>query len=271
MLCKIPIEMIVNSGDYVLLLFRDDKSFLIKVKEGQTFSTHVGSLKHDDIVGKEYGEAVNTHMGNPFIILEPTLTDRMKKVKRLTQIIYPKDAGLILLKTGAKSDMRVIECGAGSGAFTIVIANAVAPTGRVYSYDFKEEFLENAKRNVSEAGYSEVVEFKLGDVNDGFDEEEVDIVFLDLPFPWEGIPPAAKALRGGGRISSVSPTYNQVEKTVSSLKLHGFVYIQTIEILLREMKVLTGRSRPYDRMVGHTAFLTFARKALVNINERDED
>ncbi len=144
----------------------------------------------------------------------------------------------------------------------MALANAVAPGGMVYTYDAREKHLENAKINIENAGYSENVEFKLGSAQDGFDQEEVDAVVLDLPSPWDGIASAAKALRGGGRIASLSPTYNQVERCVENLEEHGFVYIETLELLLRYIQVSAGKTRPVDRMVSHTGFLTFARRVL---------
>lgn len=254
--------MNIARGDSVLVLSPDEKTYLVTVDEGKRMGTHLGELDLGGAIGREYGETIYSNLRHPFILLEPTLEDRMMKVRRFTQIIYPKDAGLILLKTGIKPGMRVVECGAGSGALTIALANAVAPGGRVFTYDRNERFLENARNNVSNAGYAEIVEFKLREAQDGFDETDVDVVVLDLPSPWDGIPAAVRALRGGGRIASLSPTYNQVEKCVEHLTEEGFVFLETVEVLVRHIRVSTGKTRPVDRMVSHTGFLTFGRKAL---------
>jgi tRNA (adenine57-N1/adenine58-N1)-methyltransferase len=254
--------MEIKKGDYVLLLSPDEKTFLVTVEEEKRMGTHLGELNLGEAVGSEYGGRIYSSLEHPFILLEPTLEDRMMKVRRLTQIIYPKDAGLILLKTGVQSGMTVVECGAGSGALTIALASAVAPGGRVYTYDRSERFLDNARKNVENAGLVDIVEFKQREVSEGFDEREADVAVLDLPSPWAGIPAAAEALRGGGRIASLSPTYNQVEGCVEKLTDEGFVFIETIEVLLRNMKVSRGKTRPFERMVSHTGFLTFGRKAL---------
>jgi len=138
--------------------------------------------------------------------------------------------------------MRVVECGAGSGSSTLALAHAVAPGGRVYVYDRQEKFLQNARVNVERAGYGELVEFKLRDISEGFEEAEVDVVLLDLPSPWEGVSAARQALRGGGRLASISPTYNQSEKMVAALEQAGFVMIETIEVLLGTF--WRGRGKP---------------------------
>ncbi len=254
--------MNINSGDQVLIISPDDKTFLLTVTEGKKMGTHLGEISLGDAIGKPYGDRIYSNLEHPFLLLEPTLEDKMMKVKRHTQIIYPKDAAFIILKTGIQSGMRVIECGTGSGSLTIALANAVAPNGTVFTYDSREKHLENARMNIENAGYSNNVESKLRVAQNGFDEEGVDVVILDLPSPWDGIPAAAKALRGGGRIASLSPTYNQVEKCVENLEEHGFVYIETMELLLRHIRVSAGKTRPVDRMVSHTGFLTFGRKIL---------
>ncbi|MCC6713387.1 MAG: tRNA (adenine-N1)-methyltransferase [Candidatus Dadabacteria bacterium] len=263
--------MNIKNGDTVLIYTPDKKTYLVTVEEGKRMSTHLGELALGDAIGLEYGSAIYSSLKHPFLVLEPTLEDRMMKVKRFTQIIYPKDAAIIIMKTGIKPGMRVIECGAGSGSLTIALANAVAPGGRVYTYDRSERFLENAKRNVEAAGYGDVVELKLREAGDGFDETGVDVVVLDLPSPWDGIPAAARALRGGGRIASLSPTYNQVEKAAGILDSHGFVFLQTVEVLVRHIRVAYGKTRPEERMVSHTGFLTFGRKALVKVEAAAEE
>ncbi len=259
----------VEAGDTILLYSPDRKTYLITVTEAGSLGTHLGQVRHRDILGKRYGEGVRSSSGELFLILEPTIEDRMMKVQRLTQIIYPKDAALILLKTGVHAGTRVIECGAGSGASTLALATAVAPSGRVYVYDREEKFLENARQNVRRAGLGDLVEFKLRDVTDGFDEQQVDVVLLDLPSPWEGVSAAARALRGGGRLASISPTYNQIERMVETLESSGFVMIETVEVLLRHLLVRAGKTRPFERMVSHTGFLTFARRALWPLTEQD--
>ena len=262
--------MYINSGDQVLIISPDNKTYLVTVAEGKNMGTHLGELTLGDAIGKPYGDRIYSNMEHPFLLLEPTLEDKMMKVKRHTQIIYPKDAAFMILKTGIGSGMRVIECGAGSGSLTMALANAVAPDGMVFSYDVREKHLENARMNIENAGYADNVEFKLRQAQEGFDEDDVDVVVLDLPSPWDGIASAARALRGGGRIASLSPTYNQVEKCVENLEKHGFVYIETSELLLRHIRVSTGKTRPVDRMVSHTGFLTFGRKILSKKESIDE-
>lgn len=254
--------MKIKQGDQVLIVSPDEKTYLVKIYGGKGMGTHLGEVKLGDAIGLEYGQRIYSNLKHPFLILEPTLEDRMMKLRRRTQIIYPKDAGLILLKCGLRPGMRVVECGTGSGALTMALANAVAPTGRVYTYDRREEHSANSRQNIENAGLAEFVEFKVREAQEGFDEMDIDVAIIDLPSPWDGIPAAVKALRGGGRIASLSPTYNQVERCVESLEQSGFALIETVELLIRTIRVARGKTRPVDRMIAHTGFLTFGTKAL---------
>ena len=252
--------MTIKENDYVLILAPDDKTFLRQVSTEKQLSTHLGMLNIADIIGKNYGDKIVSGLGTEFYLLEPTTWDKMMKVKRNTQIIYPKDAAIILQKTGLGEGMTVVESGTGSGSMTIALANAVKPGGRVYTYEKRDEFRKIAMKNVETAGLSDYVEFKAGDARDGFDERDVDVAVIDLPSPWDGVGPAAKSLKGGGRIASLSPTFNQIEENYKHLEDNGFIYLETVEVLVRHILVREGKTRPSQRMISHTGFLTFGRK-----------
>ncbi|MYH39581.1 MAG: tRNA (adenine-N1)-methyltransferase, partial [Candidatus Dadabacteria bacterium] len=245
------------------------KSFLVVGEEGKSFSSHMGILDLSSALGKEWGETIVSSLGNDFVLLSPTVEKKMMKVRRATQIVYPKDAALILFKTDVKAGTRVVEAATGSGVLTIALANSVAPSGKVYTYERREQFMNNARDNVRRAGLSEYVEFNCGDAREGFKERDVDVAILDLPSPWYGIPASYEALVSGGRIASISPTYNQVERTAEVLEETGFVRIETVELIMRNYQVKTGKTRPDNRTVAHTGFLTFAFKATSDAANRE--
>jgi len=173
--------------------------------------------------------------------------------------MYPKDIGLVLLRLGISSGKIVVEAGTGSGAMTLAMANAVKPDGRVYSYEIRSVFLESARKSLKRAGLAEYVTLKQLDAKAGFEEREVDAILIDLGEPWAVVPHAWDALKGGAPVGSFSPTMNQVERTVASLR-GRFANIQSYECLLREIRAEEGRTRPATIMVGHTGYLTFANK-----------
>ena len=89
---------IAQVNDPVVLIGRDGKRFLIGLRPGQQFHTHRGIIAHDDLIGRPLGREIRTHLGHPFVALQPSLYDLLMNIKRASQIIYPKDIGMILLK-----------------------------------------------------------------------------------------------------------------------------------------------------------------------------
>jgi tRNA (adenine57-N1/adenine58-N1)-methyltransferase len=251
----------VISEDQDVLVFLDRKrTFLTRVKHAQSLHTHRGFINHDDIIGKEFGDVVKSSLGVDFILLKPTPIDYAKKMLRSTQIIYPKDMGLILVHSGIGCGSRILEAGTGSGALTSILANFVGSEGRVYSYEVRAEFFEKAKKNLERAGVLDKVELKNKDITEGIDESDVDAVVLDLATPWKVVPLARQALKGSGVLMSFSPTIEQVVKTVEALETEGFVNIEAFESIVRRIKVKKGQTRPETLMIGHTGYITKARK-----------
>jgi len=184
----------------------------------------------------------------------------MKKVERKTTIIYPKDAGYMLLNTNISCGSTVAEVGTGSGALTVVLANAVGEKGKVYSFEKREEFQQIAKENLRKYNLEKRVEFIIRDVyKEGFGIENLDAVFVDVPEPWQIVPHAARSLKPGHFWVSLSPNVEQVKQTVEELELNGFVDIRTVEIMEREMLVRSFGVRPRERMISHTGYITTAR------------
>ena len=252
---------VIREGDYVLLFLTPKRTYLVKVEKEKTFHTHRGYVKLEDLIGKEYGCWIESNTGTKFAVLKPLIRDYIFKSFRKTQIIYPKDIALIILYSGIGPGSRVVEAGTGTGALTSALAHYVRPTGKVYSYEIREEFVETARKNIERAGLAEFVELKLKDIAQGIEERDVEAVILDLATPWLIVPHAYEALKPSGNFVSFSPTIDQVVKTVEALKENGFIGIETFECLLRGMQVERGKTRPQTLMTGHTGYITFARKA----------
>lgn len=252
----------IAEGDYVLLYLSSRKTYLVKVEAGKTFHTHKGFVKFDDLIGKDYGSTVLSNMGVEFAVLKPLLRDYIMKSARQTQITYPKDIALIVMFSGIGCGSRVVEAGTGTGALTTALAHYVKPSGKVYSYEVRKEFLETAEKNLRRAGLTDFVELKNKDITVGIDEADVDAVILDLATPWLVIPHAYNALKPCGTLVSFSPTIDQVVKTAEALKENSFIDIETVECLMRGIQAERGKTRPQTLMVGHTGYVTFARKII---------
>ena len=253
---------VIAEGDDVYLYLDRKRTYLVRVEAEKSFHTHKGYIQLGDLIGKEYGTRIVSSMGIEFVALKPNLRDHIFKTSRRTQISYPKDIALIIMYSGIGSGSRVVEAGTGTGALTSAIAHYIRPSGRVYTYEVRQEFQKNAKKNLERAGLIDYVELKEGDVTEGIEEKEVDAVILDLATPWLVVPHAYTALKGSGVLVSFSPTIDQVVKVVEALTDHGFVCVETVETLLRFMQVERGKTRPQTVMTGHTGYLTFARKAV---------
>ncbi|MEM1586654.1 MAG: tRNA (adenine-N1)-methyltransferase [Candidatus Bathyarchaeia archaeon] len=252
----------ISEGDYVLLYLDDRRTYLIRAERGKVFHTHKGFVRVDDFVGREFGVRVKSSTGVGFIAFKPGIRDYVYKSLRGTQIIYPKDIALIILYGNIQPGSRIVEAGTGVGALTTALASYVRPNGRVYSYEVREEFIEIARKNLERAGVLNYVDLKVEDITQGIGERDVDAVVLDMATPWLVVPHAYEALKGGGSFISFSPTIDQVVKTVEELRAHSFAYIETIECLVRRIRVERGKTRPETLMTGHTGYITFARKAL---------
>jgi tRNA (adenine57-N1/adenine58-N1)-methyltransferase len=248
-----------NNGDTVLLLREDGKRMLSVLKAGTELQTNKGVLLHDDLIGLPWGASIETHLGTRFCVVQPTLRDLLLQTRRNTQIMFPKDIGYTLLRLSVGPGKRVVEAGTGSGALTLALAWMVGEEGRVFSYERRAETQELAMRNLEKVGLDHRVDFKVRDIQEGFDEKNVDALFLDLLNPQDYLSQAKAALVNGGQLGSLLPTTNQVSLLLDSLGEFGFGTVEVCEILLRFYKPTPQRLRPVDRMVAHTGYLVFAR------------
>jgi tRNA (adenine57-N1/adenine58-N1)-methyltransferase len=255
-------------GDLALLVGLRHKHFIFPLIPGGTFHTHRGILYHDELIGKPWGSQVFSHQGSPFFILQPSLADLLQDLKRSTQIMYPKDIGFILTSMSVGPGQIVLEAGTGSGSMTVALAYAVGPQGHVVTYERRPEFQALAHKNLERLGLDGRVDFKLGDIADGFTETDVDALFLDLPNPWDYIPQVRLALKPGGFFCNLVPTFNQVETLLYALRREHFAFIEVCELLMRYYKPEPTRLRPTDRMVAHTGYLIFARRIEPSEDER---
>ena len=261
---------VVQENDLVLLIGQDRKEFVIRLQAGQELQTHRGCIAHDELLGQPVGRQIRTHLGYPFVVLEPSTFDLIQKLKRVTQIMYPKDIGYILIKLNVMPGSRVIEAGTGSGGLSLALARALGTEGRLYSYEARADILRLARKNLEDLGLAGSVEFKLRDIAEGFDEQDVDALFLDLRHPTSYLPQVVAALKDGGFFGAILPTTNQVAELIYALEgAKTFGHIEIEEILVRPYKAVPGRLRPVDRMVAHTGYLVFARKVSRDVVESD--
>jgi tRNA (adenine57-N1/adenine58-N1)-methyltransferase len=253
---------LTQAGELAMLTGAGRKEFIFRLDPSAELQTHQGVLRHSDLIGVPWGSGVESHLGKRFFILEPTLRDLLLHIRRQSQIVFPKDIGYILLRLSVVEGMRVIEAGTGSGAMTTALAWAVGKEGKVFSYDRRADMIDLARRNLVRVGLEGRVVFRQRDIQDGFEDSDVDSLFLDVPNPHDYLKQVRGALRSGGAFGAILPTTNQVSALLRALGDHDFGLLQVCEISLRFYKRVPDRLRPEDRMVAHTGYLVFGRPVL---------
>jgi tRNA (adenine57-N1/adenine58-N1)-methyltransferase len=245
------------------LFDKKGRRYLIELIPGAQFHHHHGVLPHDDIIGTEEGTTVRSSLGRPLVLLRPRLADYALKMPRGAAVVYPKDTGAILMWADIKPGNVVVEAGTGSGALTMALARAVGESGRVVSYEMRKDHAALARKRITGFfGYvPDQIDLEIGSIEEGLAEHRPDRVVLDLPEPWHTVPVAAERLAPGGIFCCYLPTVPQVQEVRKALdETDAFLDIMTFEMMMREWAV-EGRSvRPSHRMIGHTGFITVARK-----------
>jgi tRNA (adenine57-N1/adenine58-N1)-methyltransferase len=254
-------RMEIEDKTRVLLLNEDGKKKIVESGSGVKKIKHFGIVNLDDLVGKKFGEKIEIERRISWL-LPPTIFDFIELTPRKTQIILPKDSGAICCNLGLRKGSTVVEGGTGSGSLTLALANSVFPDGKIVSYDKKTERFDQVKLSLKRIGLDSIVELKEGDVTDRIDERDFDSVVFDIPNPWDAVSNGWEALKPGGTICAYTPLVSQLEQFVKTLRNYPFASIYSFELIQRRMVVGKMGTRPAFRMLGHTAYLTFARKVM---------
>jgi tRNA (adenine57-N1/adenine58-N1)-methyltransferase catalytic subunit len=248
---------LLRAGEKVLLVDAKKRRYLLTLRVGAAFHTHVGIVAHDDLIGAFEGSTVLGSTGRRFLVVRPTLAETVLKMPRGAQVIYPKDLAAILMEADIAPGMTVLEAGVGSGALSMAMLRAGAS---VVGYELREDFADRARSNVAAAvGDAAAYRVELRDVYQGIEERGLDRVVLDLPEPWRVVAHAEVALRPGGMICAYLPTINQTSHFRQALEDSAFGMAGTLEVLHRTWHIEDRSVRPDHRMVGHTGFVTTAR------------
>ena len=254
-------------GDRVQLTDTKGRKFTVHLEVGKSFHTHHGAIAHDDLIGADEGSIVTSTGNAQYLALRPLLTDYVLSMPRGAQVIYPKDAAQIVAEGDIHPGAVVLEAGAGSGALTCSLLRAVGPTGRVISYEVRDDHAEHAVRNVETffGGRPENWDLVAGDIVEyGATENSrasVDRVILDMLSPEETLETVSAVLRPGGVLIVYVATVTQLSRVVEALReLQCWTEPRSWESLVREWNVVGLAVRPSHKMQGHTAFLVSARR-----------
>jgi len=250
-------------GDRVQITDPKGRRHTVVLEPGAQFHTHRGALAHDDLIGLPEGSVVTSTAGTQYLALRPLLADYVLAMPRGAQVIYPKDAAQILMFGDIFPGARVLEAGAGSGALTCSLLQAVGNHGSVTSYEVRPDHAEQAVANVERFFGNAVANWRLrvADLDTHPAAEPVDRVVLDMLDPWAALPAVSAALVPGGVLTVYVATTTQLSRSAEAVREAGcYTEPQAWETLQRPWHVVGLAVRPEHRMVGHTAFLLTTRR-----------
>ena len=256
-----------REGDRVQLTGPKARMHTITLRADGELHTHHGVLRHCDLIGLPDGSVVANSSGNEYLALRPLLRDFVMSMPRGAAIVYPKDAAQIVTQADIFPGAIVVEAGVGSGALSLSLLRAIGPSGRLVSFERREDFAEVARANV-ETFLGELPDswrIVVGDLQEELPAEfgsgTVDRVVLDMLAPWECIDAVAQTLAPGGVVLCYVATATQLSRVAEYVRATGmFTEPEASETMVRGWHVEGLAVRPDHRMVAHTGFLITARR-----------
>jgi tRNA (adenine57-N1/adenine58-N1)-methyltransferase len=236
-----------------MLLVRGDREFL--VAPGEELHTDLGVVEAPE--DPEFGEVVETHLGEPFTVRELRGPDLFNHLERTGAPMMPKDVGLVVGHTGVSRSDRVLDAGTGTGVLAAYLGRLGA---EVVTYERDPDFADVARENMELAGVADTVDVRTGDLTEHLDElSGFDVLTLDTQNAPEIVAEADDLLVSGGYVAVYSPFVESAKETADAAREAGLSGVETTETIQREMDFDDRGSRPSTAGVGHTGYLTLAR------------
>ena len=256
-----------SEGERVQLTDPKGRLHTITLVPGQDFHTHRGRLAHNDLIGAPDGSTVKNTAGVEYLAVRPLLSDYVLSMPRGAAVIYPKDAGQIVVMADIFPGAHVVEAGVGSGALSMSLLRAVGDQGRLHSFERREDFADIARGNVENffGGPHPAWQVTVGDLVEclptAVEAGTIDRVVLDMLAPWECLDVVADALAPGGVLICYLATVTQLSRVAEAAREHGgFTEPAAWESLVRGWHLEGLAVRPEHRMHGHTGFLITTRR-----------
>ncbi|WP_137283449.1 methyltransferase domain-containing protein [Halorussus salinisoli] len=245
-----------------VLLVHGDREYLRE--PGEELQTDLGVLDVPEDV--EPGQTLQTHLGEPFEVRGLRGPDLFNHFDRTGAPMMPRDVGLIVGHTGIARGDRVLDAGTGTGVLSAYLGRMGAD---VTTYERDPDFAEVARENMELADVADAVDVRVGDVteeiadaSEGEDDTlgEFDVLTLDTEDAPEVVSHAPDLLVRGGFVAVYSPFVEHTREVVESAREVGLADVETLETIQRRMDFDDRGSRPSTAGVGHTGYLTFARR-----------
>nr|WP_174789879.1 methyltransferase domain-containing protein [Haloarcula sp. R1-2] len=223
---------------------------------GERFESDLGILEVPEDV--EPGDVVETHLGTGFTVRRLRGPDLFTHLERTGAPMMPRDVGLVVGKTGVAAADRVLDAGTGTGILSAYMGRIGAD---VVTYEQDPEFAEVARQNMEIAGVADTVEVRTGDITDDLDDlSGFDVLTLDTEDAPAVVERTPTLLDRGGSLAVYSPFVENTREVVATATEVGLDGVETLDTIQREMDFDDRGSRPSTGGVGHTGYLTFARR-----------
>lgn len=283
---------VLRAGEKVQFTDRKGKKITAQLVSGGTTQTEHGLIAHDEVIGRTQGIVVTTihakrdmQVGNEhderaeakpwkaaraiggwqYVVMRPRMADYVLSMPRGAQIMYPKDIAQVIQLGDIRSGMNVLESGAGSGAMSLNLLDAVGQSGQVTTIEMRSEFAKIAQANAA-IYYGKPPQWWHMLVGD-FDtqtkqlpEHHFDRIVLDMLDPWNRLEQAYRVIAPGGVFIAYVTTTTQMARLARSLRETGsWTEPEIQETLERDWKAQGLAVRPDHQMIGHTGFLVVSR------------
>ena len=144
----------------------------------------------------------NVHPGFNKQFREPDVSEFVGRFEREDREVY-ENRERILEALDLRPGMSVADVGAGTGFYSLMLAQAVGPSGRVYAQDISQAFLESVRKRAAEAGLKNIETVLGADRDARLPKDSVDLVFIcdtyhHFEYPRNMLASIRRALREGG-------------------------------------------------------------------------
>lgn len=292
---------VLQVGEKIQFTDRKGKRITAQLVKGGVTQTEHGIILHDDVIGKTQGVVVTTVStkrdfersnkpvdaskesnkpwmaaraigGWDYVVMRPRLADYVLSMPRGAQIMYPKDIAQVISLGDIRSGMRVLESGAGSGAMSLSLLDAVGESGELTTIELRPDFARIAQLNAT-IYYGESPKWwnlLTGDfdtVAKSLPEGYFDRIMLDMLDPWNRLEQAYRVIAPGGVLVAYVTTTTQMSRMAQSLRASGvWTEPEIQETLERTWKAQDLAVRPDHAMIGHTGFLVISRAMAQGFN-----
>lgn len=283
---------VLRVGEKIQFTDRKGKRITAQLISGGVTQTEHGLICHDDVIGQSEGVVITTVSakretqqtivdpskssnkpwkaaraigGWDYVVMRPRMVDYVLSMPRGAQIMYPKDIAQVIALGDIRSGMRVLESGAGSGAMSLSLLDAVGECGKLTTIELRPDFARIAESNATlyygkRPEWWNLLTGDFDSVAKNLDAHSVDRIMLDMLDPWNRLEQAHRVIVPGGVLIAYVTTTTQMSRMAEALRESGMWTEPEIqETLERTWKAQGLAVRPDHAMIGHTGFLIVSR------------